>query len=53
MFTYENVKSKPKLFRALTGLDPAEFEELLAAFRVAWAEYVERKRSGGDSPVEF
>ena len=61
MFTYENVKSKPKLFRALTGLDPAEFEELLAAFRVAWAEYVEqrysenkerqRKPGGGRKPI--
>jgi hypothetical protein len=43
------------------GLEPAEFEELLAAFRIAWAEYVQqrysenkerqRKPGGGRKPI--
>jgi hypothetical protein len=61
MFTYESVKGKPKLFRALTGLDEAEFKELCTAFQAAWAEYVEqqysknkerqRKPGGGRKPI--
>ena len=40
MFTYENVKNSLKLFRALTSLDPAEFEVILIwvcfkCFRIA------------------
>ncbi|MCK4314699.1 MAG: transposase family protein [Anaerolineae bacterium] len=45
MCTYENVKDNLKLFRALTSLDPAEFEKLLIAFQAAWDEYVERQYS--------
>ena len=58
MVTYEAVKDRPKLFRALTSLDPSEFEELLVAFRAAWDEYRDsknkerqRKPGGGRKPV--
>jgi len=45
MFTYENVKNSLKLFRALTSLDPAEFEVILISFQIAWDEYVEQRYS--------
>jgi len=61
MFTYENVKDNLKLFRALTSLDPVEFEVLLISFQIAWDEYVEqrygenkerqRKPGGGRKPA--
>lgn len=45
MFTYENVKNSLKLFRALTSLDPAEFEVILISFQIAWDEYIEQRYS--------
>ncbi len=41
MFTYNNVKNNPKLFRAMTTLDQAEFEELLPYFQSIWNAYVQ------------
>ncbi len=38
---YENLKNKPKTFRAFTGLDAAEFQVLLKPFGVAWERYVQ------------
>jgi hypothetical protein len=40
MFTYDKVKNKPRLLRALTSLDRAEFEELLKPLQAAWEAYV-------------
>ena len=39
---YENLKNKPKTFRAFTGLDVEEFQILLQAFTVAWERYVQQ-----------
>lgn len=39
---YENLKDKPKTFRAFTGLDVEEFQILLPAFTVAWKRYVQQ-----------
>ena len=39
---YENLKDKPKAFRAFTGLDVEEFQILLKAFIVAWERYVQQ-----------
>jgi hypothetical protein len=41
---YENLKDKPKAFRAFTGLDVEEFRILLQAFIVAWERYVQQHR---------
>lgn len=41
---YENLKDKPKAFRAFTGLDVEEFQILLQAFIVAWERYVQQHR---------
>lgn len=38
---YPELKSKPKTFRSLTGLNPQEFEGLLESFGKAWGAYVE------------
>jgi hypothetical protein len=43
MITYNDAKDKPETFRALTGLDKAEFEELLIAFETAYLRDVEEK----------
>lgn len=40
MFTYDQIKSKPSLLRALTSLDPAEFDALLLVFHATWDAYV-------------
>lgn len=40
MFTYDQIKNKPQLLRAMTSLDPAEFEALLPSFQAAWEAYV-------------
>jgi hypothetical protein len=45
---YENLKNKPKVFRAFTGLDVAEFQILLQAFIVAWERYVQQHRLPSD-----
>jgi len=39
---YENLKDKPKAFRAFTGLDLEEFQILLQAFTVAWERYTQQ-----------
>ena len=41
---YENLKNKPKAFRAFTGFDVEEFQILLQAFTVAWERYVQQHR---------
>ena len=41
MFSYNQVKERPKLFLAMTGLTHAEFEQLLPHFRDAWDQYVQ------------
>lgn len=41
---YENLKNKPKAFRAFTGLDVEEFQILLPAFTVAWERYAQQHR---------
>jgi len=61
MITYEQVKGKSKLLRAMTGLDRAEFEELLVPFETAWKDHVkqtalpesdrERQPGGGRQPA--
>ena len=61
MITYEEIKNNPTVFRSLTSLDVAEFEDLLPAFTQAWQCYIEqefvkgkeRKRlfGGGRKPV--
>ena len=45
---YENLKDKPKAFRAFTGLDAEEFQILLKAFTVAWERYVQQHRLPAD-----
>lgn len=61
MFTYSKIKDKSQLLRAMTGLDRAEFEELLKPFQAAWEAYVketslsyqkrQRQPGGGRKPV--
>lgn len=60
MVNYDEAKNKPKAFRALTGLDRAEFEQLLKFFEVAYCrdreplisnEQRQRKPGGGRSAV--
>ena len=41
---YENLKNKPKAFRAFTGFDVEEFQILLEAFTTAWERYVQQNR---------
>jgi len=41
---YENLKNKPKAFRAFTGFDVKEFQILLEAFTIAWERYVQQNR---------
>ena len=45
---YENLKNKPKTFRAFTGLDVAEFQILLKTFTIAWKRYVQEHRLPAD-----
>ena len=40
--THDDIKDDPALFRAFTGLDVAEFEELLVAFQEAWNKWWEK-----------
>lgn len=44
MLSYSNLQKEPKLLQAFTGLDEAEFLELLVAFDNAW-QANERKRA--------
>jgi hypothetical protein len=41
---YENLRNKPKAFRAFTGFDVEEFQMLLKAFTAAWEKYVQQNR---------
>ena len=41
---YENLKNKPKAFRAFTGFDVEEFQILLEAFTTVWERYVQQNR---------
>jgi len=57
---YKEIEKSPKIFRTLTGLDRAEFENLLPLFGEAYKEYAEdafirgkqriRAYGGGNSP---
>jgi len=61
MITYEQVKGKAKLLRAMTGLDRAEFEALLVPFETVWQDHVtqiarpepdrQRRPGGGRKPT--
>ena len=42
MFSYHQVKERPKLLLAMTGLTHAEFAQLLPHFQSAWEQYVHR-----------
>jgi hypothetical protein len=42
MFAYDQVKERPKLLRAMTGLTQKEFEQLLLGFHKAWEAYVQQ-----------
>jgi hypothetical protein len=42
MFSYSQVKERPKLFLAMTGLTQAEFEQLLPHFQHAWDQYIQQ-----------
>lgn len=41
MLRYHLLQNKPRTLRALTSLDPAEFEALLPSFEVAWQAYIQ------------
>src|SRR5215831_20012882 len=41
IFSYPQVKERPKLFLAMTGLTHAEFAQLLPHFQSAWDQYVQ------------
>jgi hypothetical protein len=43
MITFDTVKNKPELLRAMTGLDRAEFQKLLAPFQSTWEAHVEKR----------
>lgn len=60
MISYSEAKDQPDAFRALTGLDHPEFEQLLKFFEVAWQSHREehlnkkdrtRKPGGGRKPA--
>jgi len=60
MLSYHTLKAKPRVLRALTSLDPDEFEVLLIPFEQAWEAYVshqfrhqkarKRRYGGGRKP---
>jgi hypothetical protein len=60
ILNYKSIKNRPKIFRTLTGLDSAEFNDLLPLFTEAWNEYIQdtfikgkkriRAYGGGNSP---
>jgi hypothetical protein len=50
MLSYEKLKNQPNDFRALTSLEPAEFEALLPAFSRAWQAYLARLEQQRDQP---
>ena len=42
VFSYHQVQEYPKLFLAMTGLMPTEFQQLLPHFQYAWGQYVQQ-----------
>lgn len=42
MVCYEKVKTKPRVFRSLTGLNPEEFDKLLISFTKAWEDFIQK-----------
>jgi hypothetical protein len=60
MLSSERLKNNPRVLRALTSLDPAEFDTLLIPFEQAWQAYVsahyqhkasrKRRYGGGRKP---
>ena len=42
MLSYHDLTSNPRVLRAFTSLDPAEFEMLLMPFEKAWQDYINR-----------
>jgi hypothetical protein len=61
MFAYDQVKERPKLLLAMTGLTQAEFTKLLLGFYKAWEAYVQQeyvaregrqRQYGGGRPEE-
>ena len=40
IFTYNQVKARPKLLLAMTGLTQGEFDQLLWHFQHAWDQFV-------------
>jgi hypothetical protein len=40
--SYSQVKDRPKLFLAMTGLTQAELEQLLPHFQYAWDQYIQQ-----------
>src|SRR5262249_21958389 len=45
LLSYAQVKERPKLLLAMTGLTPAEFEQLCRDFEKAWNEFVRQNSS--------
>ena len=41
MLSYAKLKSKPRVFRSLTGITLSEFETLLPSFEQAWQDYID------------
>lgn len=42
MITYHEAKDKPETFRALTGIEPSEFEDLLREFEATYSRDIEK-----------
>src|ERR671930_811141 len=42
VFSYQQVKERPKLLLTMTGLTQAEFDQLLPHFQCAWDQYVQQ-----------
>lgn len=62
MLTYQSLVSRPKHFHRLTGLTPAEFDQLGDKFQSSWQQYTQgiarnpkrqRKYGGGRHPTLF
>jgi len=62
MLSYTNLKTKPRIFRSLSGLSLGEFERLLPTFEQAWQEYLaneyihrdgRKRRYGGGRKAEL
>lgn len=61
MFTYDAIKDKPELLRAITSLERSEFEELLIHFEATWKAHLrqtlspdrerQRQPGGGRKPA--